>query len=165
MIEGRARAHSLEWGLKESFRRYFERLPDHVYGLTDGAVRNAAGEFGFPHRLGFGPEGAGGTVLAFSGRVALTAHFGALSVVIADPEVLFGQDGSVTLSAAVDEVDGRAVRMDIADLALEVGRLGAPEVRFSASLARDGQYLFMGNYFAGDALDPVTIRFADSQVP
>jgi hypothetical protein len=97
--------------------------------------------------------------------VALTAHFGALSVVIADPEVVFGQDGSVTLSAVVDEVDGLATRMDIADLTLDAGRQGDRDVRFSASLGRDGQYLFMGNYFAGDPLDPVTIRLADPVAP
>ena len=154
------KAHALTWGIKESFRRYFERLPDHNYELTEGAGRSASGKFTFPPRAEAGPARAGHRMFSFSGRVLLTAHFGALSVMIADPEVLVRPDGRASLSAEVDKENGQTVRMVIANLALEGtgGPAGTPQICFSASLARDGQYLFMGNYYAGDPLDPVTIR-------
>lgn len=156
LLQGAAR--SLTWGVKASFRSYFERLPDHAYDLTDGAERMEDGRFRYPGGQASGPGEGGFWTLSFSGRLELTAHFGALSVLIADPEIHFTPQGEATLSAVVDESGGQAVRMVIADLALQelVGE-SSQEVEFAASLARDGQYLFMGNYFAGDPLDPIGI--------
>jgi hypothetical protein len=153
-------ARDLTWGIKTSFRTYFERLPDHAYDLSGGAVRTEGGGFRFPGRGAPTMAENGVRVIPFSGRLVLTAHFGALSVLIADPEVLVSPQGRVSLSATVDEVEGRAACMVIADLAFQ--GMGAeqisPEANFSASLARDGQYLFMGNYYTGDPLDPVSMR-------
>ena len=153
--------HDLTWGIKASFRTYFERLPDHSYDLSGGVVRTDGGGFRFPGRGAPTRDESGLWIIPFSGRLVLTAHFGALSVLIADPEVLFSPQGRARLSAVVDEVEGQAERMVIADLAFE--DMGAEQpssgtANFSASLARDGQYLFMGNYYAGDPLDPASIR-------
>lgn len=160
----RGEAQELTWGIKESFRQYFERLQDHAYDLGAGAGRTGRGEFSFPAQVGSGPELGENDSFSFAGRVALSAHFGALSVVIADPVVVMDGEGKATLSAVVDEDGGRPVRMVIADLALQSmsGSPDAPLAHFSAALAKDGQYLFMGNYYAGDLLDPVTIRLAPS---
>jgi hypothetical protein len=162
----RGRGRDLTWGVKESFRMYFERLPDHVYALAGGVDRTGSGEFCYPRRAEESSAPDGYHVFSFSGRVVLSAHFGALSVMIADPEVLVDRNGRATLSAAVDEDGDQPVRMVIADLAFEgvAGSPEAPQACFSASLARDGQYLFMGNYYAGDPLDPVAIRFAGTPV-
>jgi hypothetical protein len=159
-----SRASALCWGLKESFRAYFQRLPDHAYEMGDGATRDAGGRFVYPVRTDAGSvldDPKGQRVLAFAGSALLTAHFGALSVAIAGPEVRVDSNGRGDLSAAVDEEAGRPVRMVIAHLYAESSGEGAegPWVRFSATLAPEGQYLFMGNYFAGDPLDPVVIRF------
>jgi hypothetical protein len=153
-------AGDFNWGIKASFRTYFERLPDHAYELSGGAERTESGGFRFPGRGAPTRDENGLWVIPFSGRLVLTAHFGALSVLIADPEVLVSPQGGVSLSAIVDEVEGRAARMVIADLAFEGtgGERLSPEANFSASLARDGQYLFMGNYYAGDPLDPAIIK-------
>jgi Htaa len=163
----RGKGRDLTWGVKESFRMYFERLPDHVYDLAGGAERTDSDEFRFPQRAEDSSAPDGYQALSFSGRLSLSAHFGALSVMIADPEVLLDRKGKATLSAAVDDDGSQPVRMVIADLAFE-GMSGGPEAPracFAAALASDGQFLFMGNYYAGDPLDPVTIRFAASPVP
>jgi hypothetical protein len=154
----------LSWGLKESFRAYFERLPDHAYEAGGGARRTRDGRLVYPARAGSADEPVDPEcrrVLAFGGRVVLTAHFGALSVAIGDPEVRVDPSGRGDLSAVVDEDRGRPVRMVIARLNAESAGQGAggPWVSFSATLAQEGQYLFMGNYFAGDPMDPVMVHF------
>lgn len=153
-------ARSVVWGVKESFRTYFERLPDHVYSLAGGTSRNADGTFSFPGRSQRELL-AGGWLLSFTGTLTLTAHHGALSVTLAEPEILLGDDGRGTLSAIVDEENEEPIRMAIAELQFTgmTGGLETPQANYSAVLATDGQYLFMGNYFAGDPLDQVAIQF------
>lgn len=154
----------MTWGVKESFRTYFERLSDHHYDLSGGAARAVGGEFRFPQQGQSGQASGGRETLSFAGRVVLTAHFGALSVRIEDPNILMDSGGRATLSAVVDEVDGKPVRMVVADLVVDHEETAAGHdpfrLCFSASLAVEGQYLFMGNYYAGDPLDAVAIRFA-----
>lgn len=151
---------NLVWGVKESFRTYFERLSDHAYSFEAGTSRSSEGTFSFPARAQ--PESLpdGGWLLAFTGTLAMTAHHGALSVTLAGLEILLDREGRGTLSAIVDEENEQAIRMVIADLRFDgmAGGLETPQANFSASLATDGQYLFMGNYFAGDPLDPVAIQ-------
>lgn len=145
---------TLEWGIKESFRTYFERLPDHRYDLSAGARRCSDGQVEFVES----PEPAHENKLSFRGTVQLTAHFGALSVKIAHPTIEFGEEaGRGVLSAEIDEKDGEPVRMVIAELFREAQN--ARSITFRAELAEEGQYLFMGNYFAGDSLDPLTVWF------
>ncbi|MCS5478145.1 HtaA domain-containing protein [Corynebacterium sp. YIM 101645] len=151
---------SLEWGIKESFRSYFERLPDHSYNFTAGARRCSDGQIEF---TADDRPGNDADTLAFKGSVHLTGHHGALSVRITSPHVSFRPDGTADLSAEVDEVDGQPVRMVIANLTREnPGEVRQPNLTFRAELAEEGQYLFMGNYYAGDALDPVSIWFVAS---
>ena len=160
-------ATCLMWGVKESFRTYFERLPDHVYSLAAGTTRNNEATFSFP--VGAQPKllPAGGWQMSFAGTLALTAHHGALAVTLAAPEILLDGIGQGTLSAVVDEENEQLVRMDIAQLQFAgiSGSDEAPQADFSATLATDGQYLFMGNYFAGEPLDPVAIRFEGPATP
>ncbi|RSZ63957.1 cell wall protein [Corynebacterium hylobatis] len=155
---GTSLAHaSLEWGIKESFRNYFERLPDHSYGFAGEARRCSDGQIEFQTDP---TADADVNTLAFKGAVHLTGHHGALSVRIANPHVSFTADGEGVLSAEVDEEDGKPVRMAIANLMRENSpALQLPNLTFRAQLAEEGQYLFMGNYFAGDAMDPVSIWF------
>lgn len=149
---------SLEWGIKESFRNYFERLPDHRYVLTEGARRCSDGQIEFPANEG---QGGDGKTLIFRGIVQLSAHYGALSVRIANPHVWFSDDGRAVLSAEVDELAGEPVRMNIANLIRENSFSSRDfEWIFRTELAEEGQYLFMGNYFAGEVMDPVTVWFA-----
>lgn len=145
---------TLEWGIKESFRTYFERLPDHRYELSGGARRHGDGQIEFGGNL----EPSDGYRYVFGGTVQLKAHFDALSVKIANPVIeRDGDAGTVVLTAEVDEQDGVPVRMTIAQLHLDST---APDnLTFRAELAGEGQYLFMGNYFAGDPMDPVRVWF------
>ncbi|OAV51061.1 hypothetical protein A6F49_02730 [Enteractinococcus helveticum] len=143
---------TLEWGLKESFRAYFERLSDHSYQFADGACRLNNGQFVYE----IVPEASDRNKLVFSGTVQLEAHFGALSVKIAHPVIdQNASTGEIGLSAEVDEHNGEPVRMLIATL--EQSLDGAESLVFRAQLADEGQYLFMGNYFSGDELDPVSV--------
>ena len=148
---------TLEWGIKESFRSYFERLPDHNYDLSAGARRCSDGQIEFEESSESSADGN----LSFRGSVQLTAHFGALAVKIAHPTIELGEEaGRGVLSAEVDEHEGKPARMVIAELFRE--SQDSRSITFRAELAEDGQYLFMGNYFAGDALDPVTVWFPNT---
>lgn len=148
---------TMEWGIKESFRRYFERLPDHRYDLQDGARRCSDGQIEFQ----VDPHTASADTLAFRGAVQLTAHHGALSVRIADPRITLRDATEAELSAEVDSVDGQPVRMVIALLTAGRSDPDTPSRRvFQAEVAEEGQFLFMGNYFAGDPMDPVTVWFS-----
>lgn len=160
---------TMEWGIKESFRRYFERLPDHRYDLGEGARRCSDGQIEFRAAA---PVDSDDT-LAFRGVLQLSAHHGALSVRIANPWITFRGGNAAELSAEVDSVDGEPVRMRIAELTADEAPSGAEStgaqptgaqptgaqrsLEFRAEVAEEGQFLFMGNYFAGDPMDPVTV--------
>lgn len=149
---------SLEWGIKESFRSYFERLPDHHYGLVEGTRRCSDGQIEFQADLDANIDAS---TFAFKGTLKLSAHYGALAVTIANPHVTLTSAGAGVLSAEVDEADGKPVRMVIADLTGEHFKTKAQSrLTLQATLAEEGQYLFMGNYFAGDEMDPITIWFS-----
>ncbi|AGN17754.1 LPXTG-motif cell wall anchor domain-containing protein [Corynebacterium glutamicum MT] len=142
--------HTLEWGVKESFRAYFERLPDHNYALSGGSKRLIDGQFQFPG------SSVGTRRLEFYGEVRMTGHHGALSLQIADPIIEFQDADSALLSAVVDEENAQPYRLVIATLKKKLE--DARSIIFDTQLADDGQFLFMGNYFAGDPMDLITIR-------
>lgn len=142
--------NTLEWGVKESFRAYFERLPDHNYALSGGSKMLIDGRFQFPGLS------ADAQCLKFHGEIRMTGHHGALSLQIADPIIEFHKADTAMLSAVVDEENAQSYRLVIA--ALNKKSEDARSIIFDTHLANDGQFLFMGNYFAGDPMDPVTIR-------
>lgn len=154
------RPQQLTWGIKGSFRRYFEGLSDHAYELSGGARQNDTGLFTFQTAQNDEEPSSGRHAYSFSGEMVMTAHHGALSILIANPEILLDSTGAASLSAVVDRDAETLVRLTIADLTLEhVSGDTILQANFSAKLAYDGQYLFMGNYYAGEQLDPVSIHF------
>ncbi|WP_168199872.1 HtaA domain-containing protein [Citricoccus sp. SGAir0253] len=150
----------VRWGLRTSFREYFERLADHEYRLSGGAGLSEQGQFVFPGHAQAGAAPGRPGVIRCRGRVQMSAHFGALSVLIADPEIVIGDDGQGILTAVVDEHGDAPVRMEVARLSLDGSPEGdpAPRWQWAAVLAEEGQFLFMGSYFAGDPLDPVCVH-------
>ena len=142
---------ALDWGIKKTFRDYFEQLSDHSYELTEGAQLNDDSEISFA----FAPDSKEEKLVKFRGRVRLTGHSGALQIQIANPIVEFGTGKSATLSAEVDEYQGEPVRMIIANLE----QLSAsPSLKFRVELAKEGEYLFFGKYFEGEEMAPLTMR-------
>ncbi len=140
----------LEWGIRQSFVAYVERLPDGVIQASGGAVREAD-VFRFPGRRR--SSGA----WAFDGALHFSGYSGVLDVTFEAIRV----EGS-ELSA---EVSG--ARIPLASLAGPSG-LGeadgeadgeASGVRFdTVVLTADGAAALGGVYSVNAPADPVTIR-------
>ncbi|MFA4928482.1 MAG: HtaA domain-containing protein [Patulibacter sp.] len=165
----------LDWGVKQSFRRYIAGPIAHGTTVVDGGVTiNADGTFRFPVVSGVHDAGAGTTVrlggsVSFSGHVdAYGAGTGpALTLRIADPRVVIGGSGSRLVAdvtskpnqpgASATEYPG----VTIAELSA-----GSPSVvdgaagwnGVAAKLTGDGVAPFAGFYEAGTDLDPLTLR-------
>ena len=149
------RVTQLQWGVKESFRRYVEAAGGKIEVL-DGAERAADGTFVFPAapssdlRLGAGgkPEGAG----AFLGQVRFEAHGGMLSVKLVAPALEIGPSEMV-LSVADERGDRLPIaKLDISSTNAEDGGLAVP-----AKVTLDGMYLLGDHYPPGTVLDPVRL--------
>jgi hypothetical protein len=136
----------LEWGIRQSFVAYVERLPDGVIQASGGAVREAD-VFRFPGRRR--SSGA----WAFDGALHFSGYSGVLDVTFEAIRV----EGS-ELSA---EVSG--ARIPLASLA---GPTGSGEADGEASgvrfdtvvLTADGAAALGGVYSVNTPADPVPIR-------
>lgn len=147
-------AHELRWGVKRSFLDYLSGMSDFALAM-DGEVRALPQEqaFSFP---AVGP--VAGT-LRFAGSLVLTAHFGALRVLVADPWLEPSPDGVRLTVVRPEEWAPGPARFCLADLrpldVLEEG--GWVATRFDASLAPDGVAMFGGVYPPGEPFDPVVV--------
>lgn len=150
----------LRWALKRSFLDYVERAPGGRGALSDGAVATEAREVVFrPDPGALAPPVQEGALLAFSGAVTFTGHFGMLFVRIANPWVTiqrergeltildpFQREGDARLGLATFEISAHA----IAD---GFEHWTAADVR----LAPEGCTLFNDVYPVDEPLEPLTI--------
>ncbi len=164
----------LDWGVRESFRTYITGPIAHgAIGVSDGAVANPDGTFGFP--------AAGGTVeggaidAGFGGVVRFTGHDGtgtpagvpALDVRISDIRVAVdGQDGELVADVTARGLSDGTVTTydDIAFATLDLSGVAPTPVEgglrwaaVPATLTEAGVPAFEEFYEAGSALDPVTL--------
>ena len=120
----------LTWGIKYTFFKYVERMPDGQVQVFDGAERLPSGEFFFP-------ASSGGR---FDGAVRVLAHHGALNVLIANPRI-----------------DGDRLLLDEVDLArIEWDEPGTRSRR--VTLTADGSKFFNSAYPEGDVIDGLRIE-------
>lgn len=157
-----AAATEMQWGIKQSFSEYFTRLPDHLITTTEGADHLASGLLTFPVASTHAIDRDTAATLSFTGRAHLSAHFGAISILIADPQLSASGESTWDFSAVVDEDDDRTHRMNIG--AARIGDIAEHDdgitVRFDIELAAEGQFIFMGRYPEGESMDPISMTFA-----
>ncbi|MEU7646040.1 HtaA domain-containing protein [Streptomyces huasconensis] len=154
---------TLDWGLKESFRKYVVGMAHGTIEATDGAKQAAAnGVFTFTGGTGTYDTGTHATATAFKGavRFASTAH--RFDIKIADVKVRTeGKTGAIQADVTLNGTTQNDI--DLAALDLSAVRPGQGEggaMTFKdipATLTADGAKAFNGMYQAGDKLDPATL--------
>ncbi|UUN26571.1 HtaA domain-containing protein [Streptomyces sp. FIT100] len=160
---------TLDWGLKESFRKYVAGPIAHgSVSVADGATQAAGnGVFTFTGGKGTYDTATHASETAFKGSVHCLGHGGVLDVKVGDIKVATGATaGTVTADFTSKKMDGTVVTKDdavIADLDLTgiapgQGEGGATVLaNIPAKLTADGAEAFAGFYQAGTALDPATL--------
>lgn len=154
---------NLEWGLRESFRKYV------VGGIAQGEITTADGAtfdgetFSFPVVDGTYDRAAQTGTMNFAGTMHFTGHNGMLDTTISNPVVEITSPTTAKLWANVisadigkDPVDYGKVHF--ADVTLDTNSYGAPILSLAGQkvlLTEAGSKAFAGFYSAGEALDPI----------
>jgi hypothetical protein len=130
----------LRWGVRETFLRYLDALPDGAVGTTGGAVRD-----GQAFLLSGGRTSQ--TRFAFEGGLRFSGHQGVLDVALDGLEVrVEGPTGVLSTHVAGEPVD----LADLGGVVVEPdGELSAT----SAVLTGDGAALLGGVYPPGTPVD------------
>lgn len=162
---------SLTWGVKESFRAYIgSAIANGSWEVSDGATYETP-SFGWTVAEGSVDPVTGEGQVAFTGTITFTGHEGILNLVLADPIVHFGADGTTLLldvrsndtsgALTVDEqdVEFATVPLEIAG-AIEPGGAQSWPGLAPVVLTEAGAAAFGGFYAAGDELDPISFDLA-----
>ncbi|MFE7463569.1 HtaA domain-containing protein [Streptomyces sp. NPDC057499] len=155
---------TLEWGVKESFRKYLASpFSGGRITVRDGAVQAPGnGAFTFSGGKGTYDTATHGTGTAFDGGVNFYAHGGVLDITLSDVKLATsGTGGAITVDVTtpkgtVDDVEFAALDLS----AVKPGRGEGGAMVFAdipATLTRAGAEAFDGQYKEGDALDPATL--------
>ena len=153
---GQVRA-GLSWGVKQSFNRYVDGIPDGKRAAGAGATWMPDGtyffEFGnatdFDATTGLG-------IIRYRGDVRYLAHYGLLFVMIADPWIQFYQDrAELTINNSPNPED----RIVLATLESGQGGhvLASGWSHLEARLTQAGVEVFNDVYSPGDMLDPMRL--------
>ena len=127
----------LRWGVKASFLNYIRRSgPSVITGLADESHVVLTRSMGKPGRW------------AYEGGIDITAHGGLLHIRLLQPHLELYDDGSATLSFALDDSGTR--RADV--LVLGPSDPG----QWAAYLTEDGAAVFDDVYPPGTRMDDVT---------
>jgi hypothetical protein len=162
--------HALDWGLRESFRRY---IVGGTIAASDGAAVTAAGTYRFPVTAVTAFDAAGALSASFGGTVYFEKHgrgdAALLRLWLRNPRVeapagatrgaLYADMTSKSLS------EGRIVEypsVRLAEIDLTSGTRGFADGTVTwrgvrTTLTAEGVDAFAGFYVAGDALDPLDL--------
>lgn len=154
----------LDWGVKTSFRHYVSRMVDGVCEVGNGTAPVGGGEFRFPAASSSCGLWSEGMPIAFTGILRFLAHGGILNLTIVDPRIEKSKPGGDLMLSVAVRPEPDAQRLPFAKLVSRTANDPSTELSFEAILTSEGASLFMGNYTAGDELDPVTIRHTHEQV-
>lgn len=154
---------TLQWGLKESFRKYVMGMAHGKIEAKDGASQAAGnGVFTFSDGKGTYDTGTHATDTAFKGSVRFTSTVHRFEMDIADVKVRTkGKTGAiqadVTLNGAVQQ-DIDLARLDLSAVGPGQGEGGAMVFKdIPATLTAKGAKAFNGMYAEGEKLDPATL--------
>ncbi|MEU6675665.1 HtaA domain-containing protein [Streptomyces sp. NPDC046925] len=154
---------TLDWGLKESFRKYVTGIAAGKIEATDGAKQAADnGVFTFTDGTGTYDTGTHATDTAFKGSVRFVSTAHRFDIKVADVKVRTEGTGGaiqadVTLNGATqNDIDLAA--LDLTGIRPGQGEGGAMTFKdIPATLTADGAKAFDGMYKEGDKLDPATL--------
>ncbi|MYQ39908.1 Htaa protein [Streptomyces sp. LamerLS-316] len=152
---------TLDWGFKESFRRYIGGAG--TITVKDGATQAAGnGVFTFGNGKGTYDTTTHGTDTAFDGSVNFNAHGGVLDITISDVKVTTaGTSGAVTVDLKTPEGtqdDVALAELDLSGIRPGQGEGGAMVFKdIPSKLTKAGSAAFNGMYAEGEVLDPATL--------
>ncbi|MGY0023581.1 HtaA domain-containing protein [Streptomyces sp. cg35] len=154
---------TLDWGVKESFRKYVTGIAAGSITASDGATQAADnGAFTFTDGTGTYDTATHGTDTAFKGavRFASTAH--GFDIKISDVKVVTSGttghiDADISLNGTVQN-DIEFATLDLSAVKPGQGAGGAMTFKdIPATLTADGAKAFNGMYKEGTALDTATL--------
>ncbi|MGC5364023.1 HtaA domain-containing protein [Streptomyces sp. DT24] len=155
---------TLDWGFKESFRKYLASpFAGGKITVKDGVTQAAGnGVFTFTGGKGAYDTTSHATDTAFDGSVNFYAHDGVLDITMTDVKVsTSGATGAITADVATPEGTKNDVAVAALDLSAVRPGQGADGVMvfkdIPATLTKAGSDAFNGQYKEGDALDPATL--------
>lgn len=160
-------AGTLTWGVKESFRSYITSIAAGGWEVSDG-TEYAVPSFSWSNPVGTIDAATGKGSVSFTGAIQFTGHKGVLNLVIANPTVEFGGDGTAKLrldtrsnnvegELVIDEQQAYLGKIEgISEQDLSTGEIAFADA--SAILTSEGATAFGGFYSSGDDLDPVTLE-------
>lgn len=163
---------TLDWGFKESFRKYLASPMAAGKTTVAGGAKQAAdnGVFTFVDGTGTYDTGTHATANSFKGSVHFEAHHGVLDITLSDVRLstkgTAAPTGEITADVVTKGNDGKFVtRDDIAIAALDMSKVrpgqgagGAMVFKdIPAKLTKGGAEAFAGFYKEGDALDAATL--------
>ncbi|MGW0781501.1 HtaA domain-containing protein [Streptomyces sp. NPDC002913] len=152
---------TLDWGFKESFRRYIGGAG--TITVKDGATQAAGnGVFTFGNGKGTYDTTTHGTDTAFDGSVNFNAHGGVLDITLSDVKVsTSGTTGAITVDLKTPqgtEDDVAFAELDLSGVRPGQGDGGAMVFKdIPSKLTKAGSAAFNGMYAEGEALDPATL--------
>jgi hypothetical protein len=149
----------LSWGVKGSFTRYIDSMPDGRRGAGYGATEAGHGVYFFEldDASGYDPSTPEG-IVKYRGDLRYKGHGGMLFVMIVDPWIEFRQAGAVLTTIDADHWPNRERRIELAKLVpvgSGEGSLPRGWEQWEAQLTPAGAEVFNGVYAVGELLEPV----------
>ncbi|MEV2249242.1 HtaA domain-containing protein [Streptomyces sp. NPDC050147] len=162
---------TLDWGLKESFRKYVTGIAVGKIEASDGAKQAVGnGVFTFTDGKGTYDTGTHATDTAFKGSVRFSSTAHRFDIKVADVKVRTEGTGGaiqadVSLNGAVQN-DIDLAELDLTGIRPGQGEGGAMTFKdIPATLTADGAKAFNNMYKEGDKLDPATLTVKAGGAP
>ncbi|MEU6082967.1 HtaA domain-containing protein [Streptomyces sp. NPDC047108] len=162
---------TLEWGVKESFRRYVTGMAHGTIEVADGAQQAADnGVFTFTDGTGTYDTATHAVSTAFDGSVRFRSNLHGFDITLADLGVeTEGTSGTitadVTAQGATDD-DVELASLDLSGIRPGQGEGGAMTFAgIPVTLTAEGAKAFNGMYKEGQVLDPATLSVKPAQAP
>jgi hypothetical protein len=155
----------LSWGVKSSFTRYIDSMPDGRRGAGYGATEAGEGVYFFEldDASGYDPALREG-IVKYRGDVRYKGHGGLLFVMIVDPWIEFREAGAVLTAVDAEHWPSRERRIELATLVPAgpgAARMPQGWEQMEAQLAPAGVEVFNGVYAVGELLEPVRFSAAE----
>ncbi len=149
----------LSWGVKTSFTRYIDSMPDGRRGAGYGATEAGNGIYFFEldDASGYDPARREGTV-KYRGDLRYKGHGDMLFVMIVDPWIEFREAGAALTIIDAEYWPNREHRIELATLVpgeSSAGRFPQGWQQWEAQLTPAGAEVFNSVYAVGEFLEPV----------
>jgi Htaa len=171
----------VDWGVKESFRKYVKGpIADGKIEVSGGAVEAADGTFRFPISSGKYDLTTHVTEVQATGTIHFTGHYEGtptpqLDVTITDPRVIFGGETGTVFADVSSKAfsPGEPEGFPNAEFAaLDTGGVipgfsseAVTMTAIPAKLTKEGSEAFAGFYSEGTGLDPVSLTATFEPTP